>query len=99
MGRSDFWKPGQYNTICDICGFKYKNGDLRKRWDGLMVCPNDWNPRQPQDFVRGIADPQPPPWTRPEGQDTFVPIITSILLDTNGDEIRDTLGFPILGTF
>jgi hypothetical protein len=43
-----------------------------KRWDGLMVCKGDWEPRQPQDFVRGVADIQAPPWTKPEPSDTFI---------------------------
>ena len=25
------------NAICDICGFKYKHYQLKKRWDGFMV--------------------------------------------------------------
>ncbi len=37
-----------------------------------MVCHGDWEPRQPQDFVRGVADVQAPPWTRPEAHDTYL---------------------------
>ena len=25
---------------------------MRERWDGLIVCKPDWEPRHPQDFVR-----------------------------------------------
>lgn len=66
MGRADFWKRGQWLVICDVCGMKYHSADLKERWDGLMVCRQDWNPRQPQDFVRGIPDPQAVPWSRPD---------------------------------
>lgn len=66
MGRADFWKRGQWLAVCDICGMKYHSGDLKERWDGLMTCRQDWNPRQPQDFVRGIPDPQAVPWSRPD---------------------------------
>jgi hypothetical protein len=38
-----------------------------------MVCAGDWEPRQPQDFVRGVADFQAPPFTRPEPADVFIP--------------------------
>ena len=41
-----------------------------------MVCPGDWETRHPQDFVRGIADYQAPPWTRPEAPDEFIPSCT-----------------------
>ena len=63
--------PGQWNAICDRCGFKFKNVQLRKEWTGLRVCCECWEPRHPQDFVRGKADHQTPPWVRPdsEGQD------------------------------
>jgi hypothetical protein len=42
------------------------------RWDGLMVCSGDWEPRQPQDFVHGVADKQAPPFTRAEQSDRFI---------------------------
>ena len=55
---------GGWSAICDVCGFKYKNSDLRKRWDNLMVCKDDWEIRHPQDFVRGVPDNQNVPYSR-----------------------------------
>ena len=37
-----------------------------------MVCYEDWEPRQPQDFVKGVADEQVPAWTKPEQADIFI---------------------------
>jgi len=37
-----------------------------------MVCQDDWEPRQTQDFVRGVADIQTPAWTRPEVSNVFI---------------------------
>lgn len=37
---------------CDSCGFVYYSSQLRKRWDGLMVCKKDYEPRHPSDFYR-----------------------------------------------
>ena len=71
MAKSRFIK-GAWNVICDRCGRQFKKFELRKEWDGLMVCEKDWEPRQPQDFVRGVADVQTPPWTRPEQTDVFI---------------------------
>ena len=68
------WDSGDWLAICDVCGRKFKASRLMKRWDGMMTCPDDWEPRQPQDFVRGVADFQAPPYTRPEPQDDFVEI-------------------------
>lgn len=77
MGKSDYYKHGSWNCICDRCGFKYKAEQIRMEWNGLRVCSgkgtNDcWEPRHPQDFVRGKRDQQAPPWVRPEASDTFV---------------------------
>jgi hypothetical protein len=72
MSTPQYWDNGTWNTICDVCGRQFRAFQLTKRWDGLMVCAGDWETRQPQDFVRGVADTQAPPYTRPEQQDTFV---------------------------
>lgn len=78
MGSRDYYKKGDWNCICDVCGFKRKSSEMRKRWDGVMVCQEDWEPRQPQEFVRGVPDQQSLPWTRPEAPDTFVPVVLPI---------------------
>ena len=67
-----YYIKGDWNAICDVCGFKYKASVLRTRWDGLMVCSGDWETRHPQDFVRGSNDEQVPPWTRPEQDNVFI---------------------------
>ncbi|HET8688855.1 MAG TPA: hypothetical protein VFM18_19765 [Methanosarcina sp.] len=36
-----------------------------------MCCPDDWEARQPQDFVRGIVDTQVAPWIRHEASDSY----------------------------
>lgn len=72
---------GSWNAICDVCAQKYKSSEMKKRWDGLMVCPNDWEPRHPQDFLRAVPDRQAIPWARPETPDVFVPSTRLILLD------------------
>jgi multisubunit Na+/H+ antiporter MnhC subunit len=42
-----------------------------------MCCDDDWEIRQPQDFVRGVPDTQIAPWLRPEPPDSFIPVTTS----------------------
>lgn len=49
---NDTFILGDSNAICDVCGFKHKQSQLRKRWDGAMVCQKDWEPRHPQDLIR-----------------------------------------------
>jgi hypothetical protein len=74
MSYRPHYVSGDWQAVCDACGKKFKASKLIKRWDGLMVCQADWEPRHPQDFVRAKADLQAPKWTRPESSDTFVPI-------------------------
>ena len=59
-------------AICDRCGFQYRASELRKEWTGLMVCREDFDPRHPQDFVRGVPDRQNVPWARPEPEPVFI---------------------------
>lgn len=60
-------------AICDRCGFQKKSDQLRKEWNGLMVCSTGcWEPRNEQDRVRGKVDRQNPPWVRPEPADVFI---------------------------
>ncbi len=63
---TDYFAAGQWNAICDRCGFKKKSGQLRKEWTGLRVCSECWEPRNLQDFVRGKRDDQSIPWSRPD---------------------------------
>lgn len=61
-----------WDAICDRCGFKFRNYMLRKEWTGFMVCFDCWDYRHPQDFVRGVPDPQVLPWTRPDPPPVFL---------------------------
>lgn len=63
---------GDWNVVCDLSGFECKASETRLRWDGLRVLARFWEARQPQDFVRGVADNPAVPWTRPETPDVFL---------------------------
>lgn len=67
------FRPGDPKAICDICGFEFNLSALRKQWDGLMVCRDDWSPRHPQEYVRGVPDDQGVrTGMRPEPADVFI---------------------------
>ena len=79
MGKADYLNVGSYNMVCDECGFKFKNKDIRTKWDGLKVCKGCWEIRHPQDFVRGVQDSQQVPVARPDqSSPTFVIDLTPI---------------------
>jgi hypothetical protein len=80
MGRADFFLPGSWNGICDVCAGKFKAEDLVLQWDNARVCLGCYSPRHPQDFVRPIVDPQPIPWSRPD-QGVFKEFATTRVID------------------
>ncbi len=43
------FSPNDSNTICDTAGFRVKHSEVVRRWEGFMVIPEAWHPRQPQD--------------------------------------------------
>jgi hypothetical protein len=53
-----------YNVLCDVCGFKMKASKLLKRWDGKMVCKDDWEPRHSLDFYTTPNDTHALPYIR-----------------------------------
>lgn len=70
MANQNTYRPKAWNALCDVCGFKKKSFDLRKRWDGMYCCPTCWEPRHPQDFLRARKETSNHlPWTRPEPSD------------------------------
>lgn len=67
--------------ICDRCGFERPLIALRKEWTGLKVCSECWEPRHPQDFVKGVPDKQSVPDPRPDP--------TPVYLTTNQVSVDD----------
>lgn len=64
--------PGDHWLICDVCGFKKRSSEMRRRWDGAMVCNEDFEERHPQELARYRgADRQSVPVARPEPTDYF----------------------------
>ena len=86
-GPADHLVLGDWNAICFFCGIKAKASELRRHWEGFYVCERCWEPRQPQDFVRGVPDKQVPPWTQPEGADIFTNMGEALVTDDGeGDD-------------
>lgn len=65
MPQHNWYQMGEWNACCDQCGRVFKSGKLMPRWDNAMVCRQCWEPRQPQDLIRGIPDNMSVPWSRP----------------------------------
>ena len=97
---------GNYNIICDLCGRKRKASECRMTWNNFFVCADTcWQPRHPQDFVRGVADDQTVPVVRPDvvqsmGTTTLSVAasknaVTVTLASVSGLADRDALGIVL----
>lgn len=82
----DFWR------ICDSCGFKMRQSQTAKRWDGLIVCrATCFEDRHPQEFVQGIADRQAVTDPRPVPLERLRLDITNLTIDDTFNTI-DQIG-------
>ena len=64
MPARNYYVPGDWNAVCDRCGFKFKASELREDWQGYKLCPEDYEDRHPLDFLRGKPEKIFVPWTR-----------------------------------
>jgi hypothetical protein len=82
MGRKLHYKPGSFYRTDDRTGFPQRAEKTRKEWTGVIVDGKVWEPRQPQDLVKGVPDIQAVPDPRPLGSNVFVgPIYLQITAD------------------
>ena len=76
----NFLLSGNWNALCDSCGRKFKATSLKKRWDGLMVCEEDWEQSHPQDLLKVQKEKITVPFSRPyPAQDTFIGYVCSVI--------------------
>lgn len=102
MGKADHLVLGDWNVVCYECGRKRKASMMKKHWQGYWVCPEHWEPRQQQDFVRAVPDVQTPPWVQAQPANVFLNggdfLVTesSDLFHGNFDFIQAENGQPIV---
>jgi len=71
--RNPGYEAGNHWVECARSGAIIRAKDAMMTWDGLLVCPDDWEPRHPQDFVRGREERiKPEGHIRSESADRFV---------------------------
>jgi hypothetical protein len=59
------WRPGDWLYQCQRCGFTHYASQIKLEWTGLRVCSTCWEPRHPQEFVRGVRDDMTVPFANP----------------------------------
>lgn len=95
--KKSWWKEGDYKAICDGCGFEFKASELKERYDGMMVCSQDWEPRHPLERSFAIRNPATLPWTRPEAPDTFIGHLFCTPDGMNGTTDHGTTDCAVIG--
>lgn len=67
--------PYQWNVICQVCRAKIKASESLKRWDGLIVCKEDYETRHPLDMpAPRQSEERALPFTSSEPVDTEITI-------------------------
>lgn len=64
--------PGNWKVTCHVCGFWYPSSEIRRRWDGLLVCGDDWETRHPQTLIKVHGETAVPDFVSKDASpDTF----------------------------
>jgi hypothetical protein len=97
MADDRHYVPGDFYRIDDRTGFKRRASRTKLEWDGLIVDESVWEPRQPQDMVRGVRDDQTVPMPRPRQTNQFVIVGTWVTAFTgrlqSTIQVESTVGF------
>jgi hypothetical protein len=71
MGTKKHFILGSFYRICDRTGFATRAHRTRMQWNNIIVRDDVYEPRQPQDFVKGVSDDQTVPMARPRQVDSY----------------------------
>lgn len=74
MSRGWSYKSGDWWVTCGVCGKQTRASKIKKRWDGFLVCPEDYETRHPQDLIKHRAEKTSVPFSREEPTDTFTTV-------------------------
>ena len=93
--KKNHFISGEWNVTCDVCSKKIKAHEAKQRWDGFIVCPDDFENRHPQDFVKAQTDKISVPFVRPIPEYVFITVPYNYYWDVDytidgylyGDEI------------
>lgn len=96
MSSSTIYIAGDWNFCCDRCGFQYKSSVAKHEWNGLIVCPQCYEGRHPQDFVRGRIDRTGVAWVRSCCEPAFVTPDTTHELLANDVSAQSEVSSPML---
>ena len=82
--------------ISDRSGFRYKLNEMRKEWTGMLVGPDEYEPKHPQlEPIQKVVDPQALKDPRPDRiEPTTVPVGVPLI---EGPTFRPVQGITQVG--
>lgn len=82
--------------ISDRSGFRYKLNEMRKEWTGMLVGPDEYEPKHPQlEPIKKVVDPQALKDPRPDRiEPTTVPVGVPLV---EGPAFRPVQGIAQVG--
>ena len=80
--KKNHFISGEWNVTCDVCSKKIKAHEAKQRWDGFIVCPDDFEHRHPQDFVKAHSDKISVPFVRPIPEYVFIVVPYNMYWDS-----------------
>jgi hypothetical protein len=80
--KKNHFISGEWNVTCDVCSKKIKAHEAKQRWDGFIVCPDDYENRHPQDFVKAQTDKITVEFQRPIPEYVFTTVPYIIYWDS-----------------
>lgn len=96
---NDKFRPGGFYRADDLDSARRRNYDTEKEWNGAIVGPDNFETRQPQDFLKGVPDIQTVPDARPPSEIFTGPFFTLMAADAlPGDstvQVEDVSGFTV----
>lgn len=103
MGRQYRFRLGSFYRQDDKSGFAVRAEHTRRQWDSQIVDERIFEPRQPQDFVRGRRDNQAVPDARPLAPDQFVgpfwtAVTAAVVIGATTIPVQSTGGFTLGNT-
>lgn len=81
-------RPGSHLVVSDRSGKVISSDEARREWTGMVVHESEWEPRHPQDFVKGRKDDQVVRGARPL-QDPDSQLGTQTTADTGSGQNID----------
>ena len=90
MSKPPGYYAGDWLATCFQCGRKVLASSLKRHWQGYWVCPEHWEERHPQDYVRAQTDHQTVPWSQPQWNND----LQIYVCDINGRSAYPGRGIP-----